>query len=141
MTAPTKKIKISIHDHKFSSAKRYIPEEESARADYQTVVYAQVIFQFFPVDTIEFSYDYYGTKWKWAEYVQFSLTRTEIELKWEGVVRDTRGVLDNYGVVNAAQTIPNYLSCAAYGGCDMPRSVSEKNEQHTGQATPPLKHI
>ena len=55
-------LKVSIHDHKFTADKRYIPSEEEARVDYQTVLYSKVAMSFFSVNSVTFSYDYYGTK-------------------------------------------------------------------------------
>ena len=111
-------LKVSIHDHKFTSDKRYIPTEEDARVDYQTVLYSKAVMSFFSVDSVTFSYDYYGTKYKWQKSLQFTLTQEDIADIWNSVLYDTGRVLDNYKVPKGSLTKPNYLSCQMYGGCE-----------------------
>lgn len=111
-------LKVSIHDHKFTADKRYIPELDSAMSDYQTVIYSKVLSSFFSVKSVTFSYDYYGTKYKWQKSLTFELTASEISDKWLDVLYDTGRVLDNYKIPNGSLTKPNYISCQMYGGCE-----------------------
>lgn len=112
------KLKVSIHDHKFMANKRSVLSEEEARSDYQTLVYAKSVLTFFRLDTVTFSYDYYGSKYRWSENVSFSLTASEVDDRWSRVLADTGRVLNNYKVPNGASTTPNFLSCGMYGGCE-----------------------
>jgi hypothetical protein len=111
-------LEVSIHDHKFLSDKRYVPDETSAKKDYQTIIYAKAIISYFPVNTITFSYDYYGTKYKWTKNVKITLTREEIDAIWLSVLSDTESTLDNYSLPSGDKTTPNYLSCQMFGGCE-----------------------
>lgn len=111
-------LRVTIRDHKFMSDMRYVPEVENAAADYQTIIYAKAVLEFFSLDAVTFAYDYYGTKYKWQKFLHLPLTRDFVEAKWLEVTSDTRRVLDNYNVPNGALTSPNYLSCQNYGGCE-----------------------
>lgn len=111
-------LKVTIRDHKFTADKRYVPDIDKAVSDYQTIIYAKAVSDFFSLDSIAFAYDYYGTKYKWQKFLHLPLTRDYIEAKWLDVVRDTRTVLNNYRVPNGTLTSPNYLSCQKYGGCE-----------------------
>ena len=112
-------LRVTLRDHKFTGDKRYIPDEETARSDYQTIIYAKALIEFFSLDSIGFSYDYYGTKYKWQSFLQFDLTRDFINDIWlKTVIRDTQRVLTNYSVPNGAQTTPSFFSCQKYGGCE-----------------------
>lgn len=111
-------LQATVRDHKFTADKRYIPSEESAKSDYQTLIYARAVMDFFRLDSVNFSYDYYGTKYKWQSFIQFNLTREFVEGKWVDIVKDTRSVLNNYKVPTGTETTPNYMSCQNYGGCE-----------------------
>ena len=95
-----------------------MPELETAKDDYQTVIYSKALTSFFSVNSITFSYDYYGTKYKWKKSLNFNLTTSEISDKWSSVLYDTGRVLDNYKVPRGSLTKPNFLSCQMYGGCE-----------------------
>ncbi len=112
------RLKVTIRDHKFTSDKRYVPSEELASQDYQTLIYARAITEFFSLDSVTFAYDYYGTKYKWQKFLQLPLTRAFLESNWLRVSNDTHRVLDNYTVPKGSLTTPNYLSCQNYGGCE-----------------------
>ena len=111
-------LKVTIHDHKFMANKSSVPHLDVAKTDYQTVIYAKAAIEFFSLDSVTFSYDYYGTKYKWKEILQFVLTRSEIDAIWLSVLGDTAKTLDNYKVPCGQHTTPNYFSCQNYGGCD-----------------------
>ena len=111
-------LQVTIHDHKFMSNKRSVPTEDALRADYQTLIYAKVVSEFFGLNEVTVEFDYYGTTYKWFEPVRFTLTRAEIDAKWVDVLRDTALALDNYTHTSALQPQPNYLSCGLYGGCE-----------------------
>lgn len=111
-------LNVTIHDHKFMANKRSVMTEEEARKDYQTLIYAKSLISYFPIKSIGFSYDYYGTKYKWKEKCNFMLTDYDINARWSSVLSDTHKVLNNYLIGSGRNTIPNYLSCGMYGGCD-----------------------
>lgn len=111
-------LSVTIRDHKFTADKRYVPDEDQASSDYQTLIYAKAVLDFFSLDSVTFSYDYYGTKYKWQKFLQLPLTRDFVESKWIDVIKDTSRVLDNYRVCKGTQSTPNYLSCQKYGGCE-----------------------
>ena len=111
-------LEITIHDHKFMSNKRSVMTEDEGRRDYQTVIYAKSLIQIFSVNSVTFSYDYYGTKYKWAENLKLSLTASEINDSWLRVLSDTSKVLDNYNIPQGITTTPNFISCGMYGGCE-----------------------
>lgn len=109
---------VTIHDHKFMANKSSILSEAAARQDYQTIIYAKAMLSFFPIDSVTFEFDYYGTKYAWHEKLKIFLTRADVDSIWSRVLDDTSRVLDNYLVPCGAKTIPNYLSCGMYGGCE-----------------------
>lgn len=111
-------LKVTIHDHKFMSDKRSVMSENEALEDYQTLIYAKTLLTHFPIESVTWSFDYYGTKYRWSEKVNFLLTRSEVEAKWLGVLSDSSRVLDNYTIPKGSQTTANYLSCSNYGGCE-----------------------
>jgi hypothetical protein len=111
-------LQVTLRDHKFTGDKRYVPTEEKARVDYQTIIYAKALLEFFSLDSVDFSYDYYGTKYKWQKFLKFTLTREFVNDTWLKVIGDTQRVLNNYTIPNGARTTPNYLSCQNYGGCE-----------------------
>lgn len=111
-------LKVSVHDHKFMSNKQSVMSEDEARRDYQTLIYAKAVLSFFPIDSVTFSFDYYGTTYAWSENLKFSLTRSEVDDKWSSVLGDTGRVLDNYKVPCGTNTTPNYFGCSMYGGCE-----------------------
>lgn len=111
-------LKVTIRDHKFMADKRYVPDEDKALTDYQTLIYAKSVLEYFSLDSVDFSYDYYGTRYKWQKFLPLTLTRSFVEGKWVGVAADTARVLDNYNVPNGTSSTPNYLSCQNYGGCE-----------------------
>lgn len=111
-------LSVTLRDHKFTADKRYIPSEESARSDYQTIIYAKALMEFFSLESIDFSYDYYGTKYKWQKYLHFTLTRSFVDDTWLKVIEDTQRALTNYSVPNGSQTTPNFIACQNYGGCE-----------------------
>ena len=111
-------LKVTLRDHKFTGDKRYVPTVEKARVDYQTIIYAKAISEFFSLDSVTFAYDYYGTRYKWQNFLEFNLTRDFINATWLKVIEDTQRVLTNYTVPNGAATTPNYFSCQNYGGCE-----------------------
>ena len=43
---------ITIHDHKFTSGKRWIPTVEDLAEDPQTIIYAKAVSEFFGVDSL-----------------------------------------------------------------------------------------
>ena len=112
------KLEVTIRDHKFSADKRYVPTEEMARTDFQTMIYAKSVAQFFSLDSVHFAYDYYGTKCKWQKKLEIDLTREFIDAKWLDVLGSTASVLDNYTVPCGANTTPNYVACQNFGGCE-----------------------
>jgi hypothetical protein len=111
-------LRVTIHDHKFMSDKRSVLTEDALRSDYQALIYAKVVSEFFGLREVDVEFDYYGTRYKWFSPVRFTLTRDELDVKWEGVLRDTASTLDNYKHTSALQPQPNYLSCGLYGGCE-----------------------
>jgi len=111
-------LQVTIRDHKFTSDKRYVPTEEDARTDFQTLIYAKSVSEFFSLDSVHFAYDYYGTKYKWQKNLEITLTRDFIDAKWLDVLGSTSKVLDNYTVPCGAHTTPNYFACQNYGGCE-----------------------
>lgn len=111
-------LEVTLRDHKFTGDKRYVPTIEKARVDYQTIIYAKAIMEFFSLDSVTFAYDYYGSKYKWQNFLEFDLTREFVNDTWLKVIEDTQRVLANYTVPNGAVTTPNYLSCQNYGGCE-----------------------
>lgn len=111
-------LKVTIFDHKFISDKRSMLTPESARTDYQTIIYSKALLTYYNLDRISFQYDYYGTKYKWYESVRVEYTKSEIEALWANILGDVRLTLDNYKVPSADLAIPNYTSCGMYGGCD-----------------------
>ena len=98
--------------------KRSVMTEEEARKDYQTLIYAKSLVNYLPIKSIGFSYDYYGTKYKWEEKLNFQLTAQEINANWSSVLSDTHNVLNNYLIGSGQNTTPNYISCGMYGGCE-----------------------
>lgn len=111
-------LKVTIHDHKFMSNKRSVMTPDEARKDYQTLIYAKSLIGYFRIESIGFSFDYYGTKYKWKEKLNFQLTAQEINDSWSTVLSDTHKVLNNYLIESGRKTTPNYLSCGMYGGCE-----------------------
>ena len=111
-------LSVGIRDHKFMSDKRSIMDEDLAKSDFQTLIYAKALLTFFAVDSVTWSYDYYGTKYCWHEKVNFTLTRSDLECRWLPVLIETSRVLDNYSIPCGSQTTPSYLSCGKYGGCE-----------------------
>ena len=111
-------LKVTIHDHKFMSNKRSVMTPDEARKDYQTLIYAKSLIGHFRIESIGFSFDYYGTKYKWKEKLNFQLTAQEINDSWSTVLSDTHKVLNNYLIESGRKTTPNYLSCGMYGGCE-----------------------
>lgn len=109
---------VTIHDHKFTSDRRYVPDEDTSRSDYQTAMYVKAIMEFFKLDEVTFEYDYYGTKSKWFKKVRNRLTRDELVPYWTRVVDATRIVLNNYTLPSMEHTTPNYLACTRFGGCE-----------------------
>jgi hypothetical protein len=111
-------LRVTIFDHKFIADKRSMLTLESARTDFQTVVYAKALMTYYNLDTIAFQYDYYGTKYKWYESVRVEYTKEELDSVWPRVLNEVELTLDNYKVPSADKAIPNFLSCGMYGGCD-----------------------
>lgn len=119
-------LEVSIHDHKFTSSKNYIPTEDNAKVDPQTIFYANTLIKYFSLNSITFNYDYYGTKTIWEKNLNLSLTKEEICLLWNQVSFELEKVINNYSIQNGSNTTPNFMSCSKYGGCEF-KSVCFKN--------------
>jgi len=110
--------KVVIRDHKFTSAKRWIPSEEDLLKDPQTIIYSVAMANFFKVENVEFNFDYYGTKSKFYVNRKLNLTVHDLNAKWLDVVNDTLPLLDNYSKSEKSETQINFLACYQYGGCE-----------------------
>lgn len=111
-------LKATVIDHKFMSNKKSVPSEAELRHDYQTIIYAKAVADFFGLDEVTVEFDYYGTTYKWFEPVRFVLTQEDIRDRWRGVLQEAAQTMDNYKHTSALQPLPNYLSCGLYGGCE-----------------------
>jgi len=109
--------RVSIHDHKFTSSKRWIPGIAELKNDPQTIIYAKAVSDFFDVDTVTCHFDYYGTRSIFWEPRTFELTQSQIEVRWGELKSGSLKLLENYGR-SFDDTHPNYLSCRDYGGCE-----------------------
>ena len=109
--------KVSIRDHKFTSQKRYIPKLKEAEEAPQTIIYSQALFSIYNnLEILTFHYDYYGTKSKWKENLELSLTRGWVLDKYQGALSESaKEVIGNYGIVSPEYASPNYFSCHAFG--------------------------
>ena len=108
---------VSIRDHKFTSSKKYIPSIEEAHGAPQTVIYAQALFSIYPsLNRLTFHYDYYGTRSKWKENLELSLTRSSVLDTYRGALSESaKEVIKNFGIVSPEYVNANYFSCRAFG--------------------------
>jgi len=108
---------VTIHDHKFTADRRWIPTVEELQRDPQTIIYAKVVSAFFDLDSVTCQFDYYGTRTKFWEPRCFMLTRAQIAVQWAALEGDALNTARNY-IRRFDDTIPNFLACRDYGGCE-----------------------
>lgn len=109
--------RVVVVDHKFVSSKTSVPTQEDALADPQTAIYAKVAKEFFGVESVEFNYDYYGTKTMWSQSLNFVLTKDDIDTIWSTTAQNAHEVLNNYKIVNLDEIDIRFSACGDFGGC------------------------
>ena len=108
---------VTIHDHKFTSSKRWIPTSDELQRDPQTIIYAKAVSEFFGLESVTCQFDYYGTRTKFWEPRRFTLTRAQIAVQWAALEGDALNTARNY-IRRFDDTTPNFLACRDYGGCE-----------------------
>jgi len=109
--------RVLVVDHKFVSSASTIPTLEDALADPQTAIYAKVAKEFFGVQSVSFTYDYYGTKTMWTKNLDFQLTGDQIDTIWSATAQSAHAVLNNYKIVDVDNVDMRFSSCGDFGGC------------------------
>jgi len=108
---------VTLHDHKFTSDRRWIPTLSELQRDPQAIIYAKVVSEFFGVDSVTCQFDYYGTRSVFWEPRRFMLTRAQIAVHWDTLKGAAVKTARNYAQ-SFDDTTPNFLACRDYGGCD-----------------------